>query len=555
MKIASKSIRFLAVWILFLACLNWACQPQLPTPPTLPPMPSPPQRDTIPPYTEITNAPPETTSYKDITFEWVGMDEITPTADLTYSYFLEGYDISYSPFLLNTKKTYTDLPDGSYIFYVKARDGAGNIDPNPASFSFSIKTPPAPETETKVTPPAVTPIDNRLLIVPGSNVSRIAVSYDGNTIYAIDSINAKLYKSEHGGYGWIRKGAAGAANWETLAIAPDDPDVVAIATNGGSEVYLSIDGGAKFYATGLAEKLSGTERIKCIAISPSYGNLRREITAGTSTSNGRGKVWLSTFYRYSSSWEDISTGSEGWLPTPATSGVDVFAIEYSPDFASDGTILAIVASGSAPSTDDTYLYIGTRDLASSNTAWNLLSGYPVEICQNGQDTPGTPLTYADIALPADYSVNIPSRRHVYVCWTDNPPGMLTAGNPNDSVYRLDDATCYRLFGRNDIICSLAYYGMYSRGKLLAGAMLPSKTPDFLGTQVYNTLNPQSMSPTWQSSQKPPTGPGQARVAWSPDGRVAYCGTSSATGGIHTQSAFSLSTNNGLTWNQTGLIDL
>jgi Neuraminidase (sialidase) len=76
-----------------------------------------------------------------------------------------------------------------------------------------------------------------------------------------------------------------------------------------------------------------------------------------------------------------------------------------------------------------------------------------------------------------------------------------------------------------------------------------------GPQVYCTFDPQSAYPTWQNSQKPPTGPGQARVAWSPDGKAAYCGTSSAGGGSHNQSAFSISKNNGSTWNQIGLIDL
>ena len=45
------------------------------------------------------------------------------------------------------------------------------------------------------------------------------------------------------------------------------------------------------------------------------------------------------------------------------------------------------------------------------------------------------------------------------------------------------------------------------------------------------------------------------VAWSPDGRAAYCGTSSAGISSHDQSAFSVSTNDSFTWNQTGLIDL
>ena len=489
-----------------------------------------------------------------MTFEWTGSDDTTPTNDLTYSCYLEGNDSDYSPFTSDTAKTYYDLPDGSYIFYVKSQDEAGNVDPTPAASEFTIATT-LPEEEEEEDGAAI-PGDSRLLIVPNSDVNRIAVVYD-NTIYALDSPNAQLYKSDHGGYGWanISRGIAGAATWDELAVAPDNPNVVAVATNAGAEVYLSIDGGTSFYTTNLASQLGAGEQVKCLAISPCYGSSSRELAVGTATGNGNGKVWVNIIDHFPSGWQDISTGAAGWLPTPAISGTDVFAIEYSPGFTSDGTLLAIVATGPAPDTDDTYLYIGIRDLGSNNTTWNTSSGYPVEICQPGQDTPGTPLTYADLALPSDYSGAIPSRRHVYACWTDNPPGAVTAGNTNDDVYRLDDTVCYRLLVRNDIICSLAHHGFYSRGKLLAGAMTAGTAQFCPGPQVYCTLNPQSTCPTWQKSQKPPTGPGQAQVGWSASGKVAHCGTSSTSGGSHDQSAFSISTNDGFTWNQIGLIDL
>ena len=552
MKIASKSTILFILCLVFLILAGTGCSPQPPTPPPLPPPPpappEPPPPDTTPPETIITSAPSETIDYTEVTFEWTGSDDTTPTTDLTYSCYLEGHNTDYSPFTSNTAKTYTDLPDGSYIFYVKSQDEAGNIDPTPATSKFTIATTPPEEDE------VVAPVDSSLLIVSNSDVNRIAVAYD-NTIYALDSINARLYKSDHGGYGWVNisRGIAGAAPWDELAVAPDAPDIVAVVTNAGTEVYLSVDGGTNFYATNLAGKLGAGERVKCLAISPSYGMPSRELAVGTATGNGGGKVWVNIVNHFPGSWQDTSTGAAGWLPTaPPISGTDVFAIDYSPGFAGDGTLLAIVASGPVPDTDDTYLYIGTRDLGSNNTTWNSFPGYPVEICQSGQDTPGTPLTYADLALPSDYSGTIPSLRHVYACWSDNPPGVVTAGNANDDVYRLDDTVCYRLLIRNDAVCSLTHYGFYNRGKLLAGAAIAPTTPFCPGPQVYCTLNPQSTCPTWQKSQKPPTGPGQARVAWSPDGEVAYCGTSG--GGGHDQSAFSISTNNGLTWNQIGLID-
>jgi len=538
------------LFTLFLVLLILAGNSCLPQPITPPPSPPPPQQelpppDTAPPQTLITVAPAATISSNKVTFEWTGTDDRTPTDKLTYSYFLSGREWPSSSFTADTSKTYTNLHDGIYIFYVKAHDEADNVDSTPASVTFTVSIPtPEKKTETGT----VTPIVNTLLIVPGSDVSHIAVGYD-NTIYALDSPHGKLYKSDHGGYGWtdISRGLAAAAPWTELAIAPDDPRIVAVVTNTGTEVFVSTDGGTNFAATGLSGKLSGGERVQCLAISPGYG--RRDIAVGTSTGSGNGKVWVNIMNGFPGGWQDMSTGAIGW------SNADIFAIEYSPGFAVDGTLLAIAATGPLPNTDDTSLYMGTRDLGGNTTIWNNSSGYPVEISQSGQDTPGTPLTYADIALPADYTGTSPASRHVYACWSDNPPGAATSGNPNDDVYRLDDTVCYRLLVRTDVICSLAHYGMFSRGKLLAGAVKASTVSLFHGPQVYFTSNPHSPYPAWQNSQKPPTGPAQARVGWSADGRVAYCGTSAPAGGSGDQSAFSVSTNNGFTWNQIGLIDL
>jgi hypothetical protein len=545
MKIVNKSGILFALFLVLLVLSSNSCLPQLLTPssPT-PPQQEQPSTDMTPPQTVITVAPAETITSGEATFEWTGSDDRTPINKLTYSYYLAGHDNSYSSFTADTSKTYTNLSDGTYTFYVKAHDEADNVDSTPASITFTVAAPkPEEKTETET----VTPIVSTLLIVPNSDVSRIAVGYD-NTIYALDSPHGRLYKSDHGGYGWtdISRGLGASAPWTQLAIAPDDPKVVAVVTN-GTEVFISIDGGTNFAATGLSGKLSGGERVQCLAVSSDYG--RRDIAVGTSTGSGNGKVWVNIINGFPGGWQDMSTGVASW------SNADIFAIEYSPSFAVDGTLLAIAATGPPPNSDGTFLYIGFRDLGGNTTIWNNPSGYPVQISQSGQDTPGTPLTYADIALPADYIGTSPAQRHAYACWSDNLPGATSSGNPNDDVYRIDDTVCYRLLIRTDVICSLAHYGAFSRGKLLAGAVAATTVSLFSGPQVYFTSNPSSPYPTWQNSQKPPTGPAQARVSWSADGRTAYCGTSAPAGSSNDQSAFSISTNNGFTWNQIGLIDL
>jgi hypothetical protein len=496
-------------------------------------------QDSSPPEIEIIEPPEEVTSDDVIEFQWKGSDNETPEDELTYSYFLEGVDAGYSLFDNKTSVTYSEIPPGTYNFYVKSKDKAGNESSTSAVAEITVVNPPI---EVDV-PPGVT---STLLIVPNSDINYISVGAFDNVVYALDSANAQLYKSEHDGYGWVNisDGISGGAPWTGLASAPDDPDIVAVITDSGTGVYLSTDGGNTFYDIKLGANLSPSEHAMCLAISPAYGSNAREIAVGTATGAGSGKVWLNIVKGFASGWYDLSAAQPGWQPPSSpSSGVDVFALTYSPAFSADGTILAVTAGGG-----DTYLYAGVRDLASLTTIWNNYPGYPVELCESGQDTPGTPLTSADIALPADFNGAVAAHRHIYACWSDNPAGVATSGNNNDDAYRIDDTICYRLHVSSIATCSLSHKGLFKSGKLLAGAMVSAPGTQTGSIQVYFTGNPQASCPIWQQSQKPPTGSGNARVGWSPDGSKAYCGT------IGMQSAFSLSTNNGLTWNQIGLID-
>ena len=103
--------------------------------------------DTIFPDTSITSSGPNgTIDYNDVSFTFVGSDNLIQASNLIYSYYLYGYDSGYSAFSSNTTKSYSNLPNASYTFYVKAKDEAGNVDSSPASRSFTVNyTPTAPE--------------------------------------------------------------------------------------------------------------------------------------------------------------------------------------------------------------------------------------------------------------------------------------------------------------------------------------------------------------------------------------------------------------------------
>jgi len=250
----------------------------------------------------------------------------------------------------------------------------------------------------------------------------------------------------------------------------------------------------------------------------------------------------------------VSTGAAGWVAS------DVFALAYSPSYHIDPVILAITADNLATPSDTgnpgtTWFYLGKMDITTYRVTWNsaLLSGYPVAIARADEDSPGTPLTYASLALPTDYLGTDISLRRVYTSWSDG-----AGNNANDDVYRLDDTTVARLEAGNGtefVSTSLAYHGVYDRGKLLAGRFVSSWAPPVPpSVQVRISTDPQAGMPTWRNSYKPPTGTNEAQVAWSADGKVAFCGTSTIGGAANDESAFSRSIDYGLNWNQTGLID-
>ena len=102
--------------------------------------------DVTPPETTIMSAPDGTMEYNDVSFNWTGSDDVTPTSQLVYSYYLAGYDSGWSAWTSATSKSYNDLPNDYYTFKVKAKDEAGNEDTTPAERSFTVMVdliPPA----------------------------------------------------------------------------------------------------------------------------------------------------------------------------------------------------------------------------------------------------------------------------------------------------------------------------------------------------------------------------------------------------------------------------
>lgn len=92
--------------------------------------------DVTPPDTTITSNPPDPTSSTDATFEFTGSDDVTAAASLTFQCKLDA-----SAFTSCTSpKTYSAQAEGSHTFQVRAIDAASNVDPSPASFTWTVDT-------------------------------------------------------------------------------------------------------------------------------------------------------------------------------------------------------------------------------------------------------------------------------------------------------------------------------------------------------------------------------------------------------------------------------
>jgi len=392
------------------------------------------------------------------------------------------------------------------------------------------------------------PSINGEIIVTPSEVNRIVASHD--VVYAVDTANSRVHRSNNGGLTFTDITNALSSSdaqlpAQEIAVAPDRPQYVAIVTDNRTKVYISNDSGATWTDTGLTG-ITGT--IQCIAISNGYrvaSDLVHDVAVGTAhwgDTNTDGQIWVL----------QVGVSFGGWKNQNLTfaPGAEVSAIAFSSSYNSDSTILAVASDNNTTS-----LCIGLRDLSASATTWNglYIPGYPVHIGSLLGDANNVTDIVSSIALPSDYVGTSSTSRKVLV---SSYRELAYVPQPDDhsGIYRLDDATSQYPLLSDIAISSIAYFGTLQTGKLIAG----DATTTTYTTQVRRLVDPFYATPpptSWQTASQPPSGPGNAQVAWSYSGTVAFCGTGdNITGSDFDESAFSQSLDNGNNWEQTSLIN-
>ena len=275
-------------------------------------------------------------------------------------------------------------------------------------------------------------------------------------------------------------------------------------------------------------------------------------------------------------------------PPPCNITAGVGACEFSTNFDLDDTIVSLTIDQCGVP----YLQSG---LWGASGTWNGEAAFPdaVEIDADGNALlTGLALRGMGLALPADYDGSDSGDRTVFI-YIDayNTVTELTGG----WVFRIDDSAVSPTCGPSGdpVLASIAVHGDADTGKMMVGTYIgwenasgsspgnPVRFYDCAGVAVYHTEELDFCCPQWDAACKDPSGPYGAVVAYTPDGDKAYATTSGALdpfwiglgdrwndpdaadgmddisefwGGLSDESAFSVSLDDGVSFNQLGLID-
>jgi Right handed beta helix region len=136
--------------------------------------------DTTPPDTSISSGPSATTAANAASFSFVSSE-----SGSSFSCKLDGGRWS----RCKPPRAYTGLADGAHQFAVRASDSAGNVDPTPATWSWSIEEEAPPV----VSPPAdTTPPDTTISSGPSGSTTATTASFSFSATEAGSSFECKL---------------------------------------------------------------------------------------------------------------------------------------------------------------------------------------------------------------------------------------------------------------------------------------------------------------------------------------------------------------------------
>lgn len=354
-------------------------------------------------------------------------------------------------------------------------------------------------------------VSGRWVLAAGADTRFLTVAIDG-TLYCYATPTAttdRLFKSTDGGLSWASVGGV-KDTIIAIAAAPFDAGTVYYATT--SCIYRSRDAGASFMALPPNPGGAGTNNIKISSLDvvrPGTGNIVAVATQDADVGQ-YGGVYVFDESTFTGIWEDTSIGS-----------YDVLHVAFSPSYASDRTLLAVAAGGSDA--------VVRTKIGNGNWSQTIADAR----------LPGVVPVAATIAFPSDYQ----PQGSFYV-------SLDTGVNQSDvcrvvpqSVPGFSSMTRLAIGageGSTGIdITSVVCTGEAGSTNIIAG-----------GARQARTYVSSDAGMHWMPSQKSPGGQTEVHLAavGASSPQMVYAVT------CGTESGFSISADNGTTWNQTALID-
>jgi photosystem II stability/assembly factor-like uncharacterized protein len=346
-------------------------------------------------------------------------------------------------------------------------------------------------------------------LAAGSDIRQLTARGDG-TLYAhVAGLAYTFYRSIDGGYTWEHIGNVSDAITD-IAISPLDARTIYYAT--ASRVYRSTDGGQTFQMLPPNPGGAGANHKEITSIDVTRLESNIVVVGTRDTDSGEfGGVYILDESELVSTWVDTGIG-----------GYDIGAVAFSPHYPDDRVMVAVA-------TDETATYISVKN---GHDDWNAETGYArLDIAMSS----------AAVAFPGSYDADEPVF-FVAIATGAGAGGVYKFhGSAAPAVSSAPDLNVGVAYGSSGIdIASLSAYDDGGTTVLLAGAAN--------GSMTYVSADGGI---TWIRSLKPPTGGSVTGVLIAPD--FATTGKMYAvTGGDG--SAFSLSRDTGVTWNQISLVD-